>query len=169
VRVFDEIVYTCEDTIALLLYRQVACVNQGARRVKCGRLCPWKTTTFLQLTPQFERKARFFLLCRRWDQFATNRELFGVHTTFDENFYTTPLEKSNDPLSRQREREAARIAREIEQSTSKNPHLAEVSVDSISLTYRSVKQLYIWMEIVWEIEQLAFKTPHPAAMSAWVS
>lgn len=49
-----------------------------------------------------------------------------MRTTFDENFYTTPLEKGNDALSRQREREAARIAREIEQSASKNPHLAEV-------------------------------------------
>lgn len=46
-----------------------------------------------------------------WDQFAINKEKFGVETTFNEEIYTTRLDKKNAGIS---EEEAARIAREIE-------------------------------------------------------
>ncbi|GBG65757.1 hypothetical protein CBR_g52348 [Chara braunii] len=62
---------------------------------------------------------------RNWDQFAENKKLFGVESTFDENLYTTKLEKGSGPEAREREREAARIAREIELKATRNPHLAE--------------------------------------------
>jgi len=47
-----------------------------------------------------------------WDQFAVNEKLFGVRTQFDENVYTTKLDRSGADF-KQREREAQRIANEI--------------------------------------------------------
>uniref|UniRef100_A0A0D6QRJ7 LsmAD domain-containing protein n=1 Tax=Araucaria cunninghamii TaxID=56994 RepID=A0A0D6QRJ7_ARACU len=60
---------------------------------------------------------------RNWDQFETNKTLFGVESTFDEELYTTKLEKG--PQTKDLEREAARIAREIEGWSTRNIHLAE--------------------------------------------
>ena len=59
-----------------------------------------------------------------WDQFAENERLFGVKSNFDEHIYTTRVDKSH-PLYQQREAEAAKIAREIEGTSSKNAHIAE--------------------------------------------
>ncbi|KAL1702267.1 hypothetical protein EV121DRAFT_210441 [Schizophyllum commune] len=59
-----------------------------------------------------------------WDQFATNEKLFGVKTDFDENIYTTKLDRSG-PNFKEREREAQRIANEIQGTASSNPHINE--------------------------------------------
>lgn len=58
---------------------------------------------------------------RKWDQFQTNHDMFGVESSFDENLYTTKLEKP----SREREREAIKLAREIESQGARNAHEAE--------------------------------------------
>ena len=47
-----------------------------------------------------------------WDQFAANEKLFGVKTQFDENVYTTKLDRSAADF-KERERQAQRIANEI--------------------------------------------------------
>ena len=47
-----------------------------------------------------------------WDQFVMNEKLFGVETSFDEEVYTTKLDRSG-PDFKEREREAQRIANEI--------------------------------------------------------
>lgn len=60
---------------------------------------------------------------RSWDQFETNEALFGVKSTFDEELYTTKLERG--PQMRELEREAMRIAREIEGEDTQDLHLAE--------------------------------------------
>ncbi|XP_044486896.1 polyadenylate-binding protein-interacting protein 3-like isoform X2 [Mangifera indica] len=60
---------------------------------------------------------------RNWDQFETNKTLFGVKTTFNEELYTTKLLKG--PQMRELEREAMRIAREIEAEDTQDLHLAE--------------------------------------------
>ncbi|KAL5757417.1 hypothetical protein ACOSP7_020028 [Xanthoceras sorbifolium] len=60
---------------------------------------------------------------RNWDQFETNEALFGVKTTFDEEIYTTKLLRG--PGTRELEREAMRIAREIEGEDTRDLHLAE--------------------------------------------
>ncbi|KAJ8755957.1 hypothetical protein K2173_024502 [Erythroxylum novogranatense] len=60
---------------------------------------------------------------RGWDQFEANATLFGVTSTFDEELYTTKLERG--PQMREREREAMRIAREIEGEETQDLHLAE--------------------------------------------
>ncbi|RDX76156.1 Polyadenylate-binding protein-interacting protein 4 [Mucuna pruriens] len=60
---------------------------------------------------------------RGWDQFATNKALFGVKSTFNEELYTTKLEKG--PQTRDLEKQALRIAREIEGEETQDLHLAE--------------------------------------------
>ncbi|KAJ5281830.1 hypothetical protein N7478_007202 [Penicillium angulare] len=59
-----------------------------------------------------------------WDQFEANERLFGARTNYDENLYTTVLDRS-DPAFRQKQAEAARIAREIEGTDTENPHMRE--------------------------------------------
>lgn len=61
---------------------------------------------------------------KEWDQFAANESLYGVSSTYDENIYTTAIDRSN-PAYRRREAEAERIAREIEGSAPANAHVAE--------------------------------------------
>lgn len=58
-----------------------------------------------------------------WDQFKANQELFNVNATFDENLYTTELDKSQ--IDSKKIAEAERIAREIEKTASTNIHIAE--------------------------------------------
>lgn len=58
-----------------------------------------------------------------WDQFKANQELFNVNATFDENLYTTQLDKSQ--MDGRRIAEAERLAREIEGTVTTNIHLAE--------------------------------------------
>lgn len=47
-----------------------------------------------------------------WDQFAVNEKLFGVKTNFDEDVYTTKLDRSAADF-KERERKAQKIANEI--------------------------------------------------------
>ncbi|CAK8535957.1 unnamed protein product [Lathyrus sativus] len=60
---------------------------------------------------------------RGWDQFETNKALFGIKSTFNEELYTTKLEKG--PQTRELEVQALRIAREIEGEETRDLHLAE--------------------------------------------
>lgn len=59
-----------------------------------------------------------------WDQFEANERLFGATTSYDENIYTTRIDRS-DPSYKRKEAEAARIAREIESSDANNAHVRE--------------------------------------------
>lgn len=59
-----------------------------------------------------------------WDQFEANETMFGVKTSFDENIYTTKLDRSR-PDYKERERQAQIIADEIMGGTTNNPHLME--------------------------------------------
>ena len=59
-----------------------------------------------------------------WDQFAANEARFGIKSNYEENLYTTKLDRSGKDF-RNREREADRIAREIMGQATNNPHLAE--------------------------------------------
>lgn len=59
-----------------------------------------------------------------WDQFEANKRLFGATSSYDENIYTTRIDRS-DPTYRVKEAEAARIAREIEGTDIDNAHVRE--------------------------------------------
>jgi hypothetical protein len=61
---------------------------------------------------------------QRWNQFDDNKRLFGVTTSFNEDDYTTKINKK-DPNFAKRMAEAARIAAEIESAESSNPHVRE--------------------------------------------
>lgn len=60
----------------------------------------------------------------KWDQFKVNQDKFGVTTSFDESQYTTSIDRSGADYAA-REREAARIAAEIEGKVSNNIHMQE--------------------------------------------
>lgn len=61
---------------------------------------------------------------RKWDQFQVNEDKFGVRTSFDEDEYTTKIDR-NDANFAERQREAARLASEIEGKASDNIHMRE--------------------------------------------
>ncbi|KAJ1731386.1 poly(A)-binding protein binding protein [Coemansia biformis] len=61
---------------------------------------------------------------RSWDQFAANERLFGLTTDFDEEIYTTKLDRTRADF-KDREREAIRIAQEIQSTPFLNSHVAE--------------------------------------------
>lgn len=58
-----------------------------------------------------------------WDQFKANEQLFNVKASYDENLYTTALDKST--MDKQKIEQAEKLAREIEGATTSNPHVAE--------------------------------------------
>ncbi|CAH8359925.1 unnamed protein product [Eruca vesicaria subsp. sativa] len=60
---------------------------------------------------------------RGWDQFKVNESLFGVKSTFDEEIYTTKLDRGI--RTRELEERAQRIAREIEGENTRDLHVAE--------------------------------------------
>lgn len=62
-----------------------------------------------------------------WDQFAVNAEKFGVQTDYDENIYTTSIDRSR-PDYNERVARAERLARKIEGSTATSAHAAEERV-----------------------------------------
>lgn len=59
-----------------------------------------------------------------WDQFEENERRFGLKTDYDENIYTTKIDKSH-PQYKQRLAQAEKKAREIERSATTNSHVAE--------------------------------------------
>ncbi|THV07420.1 hypothetical protein K435DRAFT_772738 [Dendrothele bispora CBS 962.96] len=59
-----------------------------------------------------------------WDQFDANEKMFGIEATFDEDLYTTKLDR-NAPDYKEKERKAQKMANEILNSSSNNPHIAE--------------------------------------------
>jgi PAB1-binding protein PBP1 len=59
-----------------------------------------------------------------WDQFAANEQRFGIKTDYDENIYTTAIDKSH-PKYKERMAAADKIARDIERSAPTTSHVAE--------------------------------------------
>ena len=59
-----------------------------------------------------------------WDQFAAHKKMTGLESTYDENNYTTPLNRSR-PGFDEAARRADQLAREIEGSSATNAHIAE--------------------------------------------
>ncbi|GAB1525096.1 poly(A)-binding protein binding protein [Rhizoctonia solani] len=59
-----------------------------------------------------------------WDQFSANEKMFGVVTSFNEEAYTTAIDR-NAPDFKEKERKAEIIAKEIMAAASNNPHIAE--------------------------------------------
>jgi PAB1-binding protein PBP1 len=62
-----------------------------------------------------------------WDQFRANEKLFGLKTDYNEDIYTTQIDKSH-PQYRERMAAADKKAREIERSVATTSHVAEERV-----------------------------------------
>eukprot|EP00007_Cunea_sp_BSH-02190019_P000092 CAMPEP_0174247164 /NCGR_PEP_ID=MMETSP0417-20130205/42436_1 /TAXON_ID=242541 /ORGANISM="Mayorella sp, Strain BSH-02190019" /LENGTH=380 /DNA_ID=CAMNT_0015327019 /DNA_START=671 /DNA_END=1816 /DNA_ORIENTATION=+ len=58
-----------------------------------------------------------------WDQFAVNREKFGIQSSYHEDYYTTSLKPSE--ISSAQVAKAEKLAKEIMRKKTSNPHLAE--------------------------------------------
>ncbi|XP_057541278.1 polyadenylate-binding protein-interacting protein 4-like [Amaranthus tricolor] len=94
-----------------------------SRHVEVGReLEPWRPDKDDPLCPELENVFDS-PWSGSWDQFKVNEALFGVKSTFNEELYTTKLERG--PRMRELEEEALRIAREIEGEETQDLHLAE--------------------------------------------
>ncbi|KAH8822881.1 LsmAD domain-containing protein [Flagelloscypha sp. PMI_526] len=68
---------------------------------------------------------------KQWDQFAANETMFGVTTSWDENQYTTPLDRSA-PDFKEKERKAQMQANEIMNQQSSNPHIQEERIQNLT-------------------------------------
>ncbi|KAI0775226.1 LsmAD domain-containing protein [Trametes elegans] len=74
-----------------------------------------------------------------WDQFAVNEQLFGVKAGFDEEAYTTKLDR-NAPDFKEKERKAQQIANEIMGAATNNPHIAEERVMDLTTDGTNVNE-----------------------------
>lgn len=72
-----------------------------------------------------------------WDQFAANEKLFGLKTDFNEELYTTKLDRQAAHI-KAKEAEADRIAREIMSAPTSNVHLAEERGKSVAVDEESL-------------------------------
>lgn len=77
-----------------------------------------------------------------WDQFKVNQERFGVKSTFNEEMYTTPLDRGL--WTRELEEKAREIAREIEGENTGDLHVAEVILGSLFAQL----DLYIFVVVI---------------------
>lgn len=59
-----------------------------------------------------------------WNQFEANKRLFGITSEFDEEIYTTSVDRSH-PEYQQRAAAAEKIAAELEGQISASAHIAE--------------------------------------------
>ncbi|KAJ1802664.1 poly(A)-binding protein binding protein, partial [Coemansia sp. RSA 2598] len=94
--------------------------GQGGER-ELHRWVPDENVEMSGLESAFESSAK---AGQSWDQFATNEKLFGLTTDFDEEIYTTKLDRTRADY-KEREREAIRIAQEIQNAPYLNSHVAE--------------------------------------------
>lgn len=77
----------------------------------------------IRLIPETETSLNPSSGSHGWDQFEANERLYNVTSTYDENIYTKKLDKST--LTMEQQRQAERLAREIESQVSDNIHLRE--------------------------------------------
>lgn len=94
-------------------------ISKASGRAKERTLEVWSTDE-----PQDESLSLNYKSGENWDQFAANEKKFGVKTDFNENLYTTVLDKSAADFKK-KEEQAERLAREIEKGSASNPHVAE--------------------------------------------
>lgn len=59
-----------------------------------------------------------------WDQFAANEARFGLKSNYNEDLYTTKLDRGTKDF-KAKEKEAERLAAEIMGQSTNNPHMAE--------------------------------------------
>jgi PAB1-binding protein PBP1 len=92
----------------------------GNLNIRERELQPWQPSADTAIDMSLEDNSR----PGEWDQFAANEALYNVRSDYDENLYTTAIDRS-DPDYRRKAAEAERIAREIERSAPVNSHVAE--------------------------------------------
>lgn len=78
---------------------------------------------------------------QKWDQFQVNQAKFGVTTSFDESEYTTTIDRNSKDYAA-RQREAQRLAEEIESAPSQNVHIREERNQEVGNDYEDEEARY---------------------------
>jgi PAB1-binding protein PBP1 len=100
----------------------------GARNQGEGRtLQKWQPDGPAEIDGSLESSSMRSSAGAVWDQFAENERRFGIKTDYDENIYTTTIDK-NHPQYKQRMAEADKKAKEIINKAAFNSHVAEERV-----------------------------------------
>ena len=86
-----------------------------------------------------------------WDQFAANERLFGVTTQFDEDLYTTKLDRTAKDF-KERERRAEKIAQEITAVSNSCSALCFPLTDG-NLSWVTCRGLCLWLCTSYFIER----------------
>ena len=105
------------------MFRTDAAIS-GIRFQSERALKPWVADESIETDMSLESSRNKSSTGGTWNQFEVNERLFGLTTDYDENFYTTTIDKSH-PDYIKRCAEADRKAREIEGSVANNSHVAE--------------------------------------------
>ena len=108
--------YVCVTTGSSHVFRTDSDIsaNYASRERK---LQPWEAPSTPDLDLSLEPNGE-------WDQFRANEQQFGLKSDYDEELYTTKIDRSGI-LYRMREIEAERKVREIEGDVATNPHIRE--------------------------------------------
>ncbi|ODV89784.1 hypothetical protein CANCADRAFT_58627 [Tortispora caseinolytica NRRL Y-17796] len=86
--------------------------TEASLEAKFKELQPWKPDSD---TPMISLEDSSPSSATKWDQFAANEKLFGVKSTYNEDFYTTKIDRTGADY-KEREERAAQLAKEIESS-----------------------------------------------------
>lgn len=92
-----------------------------------------------------------------WDQFAANEKLFGLKTNFDEEIYTTRLDRSA-PDYKTREKRAAEMAAEIQKVCSTLKRVQRVIPETRQLSLFPYNRAQVPMFTLWKREVLKWMT-----------
>jgi len=88
-----------------------------------------------------------------WDQFAANKQLYNVQSDYNEEMYTTSIDRAN-PRYRELERKAAQMAREMERDTDSKKANVDVDVgldeeDKYDTTSHANRRLLTTFQVQW--------------------
>lgn len=104
-----------------------------------------------------------------WDQFAVNEIKFGVTSTWSEDHYTTPIDKSHADyrrIEREAQRLAAQIEREARTAVTTNVHLLEERGEDVSHIDEEARYGAVVRDAADELPTLSASNDHDSSTTA---
>ncbi|ORY64333.1 uncharacterized protein BCR38DRAFT_485491 [Pseudomassariella vexata] len=101
-------------------FRTDSAISSGGPGAGLRKLQPWKPDS----NDNFDGSLESSNTTGTWDQFAANEAKFGIKSDYNENYYTTAIDK-NHPQYRERVAAAERKEREILHSAAATNHVSE--------------------------------------------
>lgn len=96
----------------------------GHMSIRERKLQKWESPSDISEDYALEAKANANGQPVKWDQFSENAKRFGIQSSWNENDYTTSIDRSNPNYAAKAAR-AEQLAREIEASSAMNDHVQE--------------------------------------------